>query len=1082
MNVDPSGDRSDDRLQEVLASYFEAMEFGRAPDRHALLEGHPSLGDRLAEFFALQDEMRDLAGPTRALFSLETNGTDSPAGAGEPIIGDYELLGEIARGGMGIVYRARQRSLNRLVALKIMQDGPWITPVDASRFRNEAEAVASLDHPHIVPVYEVGEAGGRIYFSMKLIAGCSLAERLAEFGTDPGKSTRLMAAVARAVHHAHERGILHRDLKPSNILIDDQGRPLVVDFGLARRMDGVSELTLTGVLVGTPSYMAPEQASGQKGAVTTATDIHGLGVVLYAILAGRPPFRGDSPLAILEQVRAHIPEPPSTIRRTIDRDLETICLKCLEKDPKRRYASAAEVAEDLERRMDGRPIRARPMGWPESIWRLCRRNPRITMLAAASILLLVSTLIGILVSRRAHRDATRLAQEARRNEQALHRQQCVRDVKQAGELWADNRADEAMSLLERYRPEPGEEDLQGFAWHYFHRLCSAGRPPLLGHAGDVYYATFSPDGKTLATAGKDGTVRLWDPKTGAIRLILRGHTDEVDWVSYSPDGRTLATTGDDQSVKIWDAESGDLKATLTGHHDEVVAVIFTPDGRRLISCGRKGKVILWDPETSRECGSFAVTNGRIQSLAISPDGATLAIAGNRLAIWDLMGRGERRRLGSGDDPVNGVAFSHDGRNLATACSSSVHVWETGSWQLKASFVRHGGAVESVAFAPDDRILASVGHGGVIDFWDRTSGAGDRIASGQGRTWCVAFSPDGRSLATTSADATVKLWDLEKDRGWISVPVPTSKRLSLAFSPDGSRFSLAEKGDVWTYETLTGSLAVRKRIDAGRLIIDSLLSHDARRLVTSDQVGTVAVWDLVSGRPIGAFPAPLMREFSLAISPSGDWVAEGDIDHGIYMWDTASGSQWHLSGPVGDRLRLSPLGECSIWAEGSTKPRLWDPLSGRDRIATRPGHRLSIIAEAFSPDGKVLATASYDRTVILWDAESLNPLDRFFGAPDGAITAVAFSPDGLTLATGGSDRVVRLWDLKSHTELAALIGHSSSIEGIGFSPDGLALVTYSAPVIRHRVILWPAAPRGSAASWQGPSSLRRDSGKKSKNPR
>jgi hypothetical protein len=308
--------------------------------------------------------------------------------------GDYEIRRELGRGGMGIVYEARQLSLNRPVALKMIRAGVLAGDAELRRFRNEAEAVAAMDHSGIVPVHEVGEHEGQRYLSMKLVPGGSLADRLDGYRNDPRAAARLVAEAAEAVHHAHQRGILHRDLKPANILIDEQGQPHITDFGLARRVGGDSELTETGAILGTPAYMSPEQASGHRAAVTTASDTYGLGAVLYALLAGKPPFASESLLETLDAVRSRLPEPPSRLNAQVPRDLEVICLKCLEKEPSRRYVTARDLAEDLRRWLAGEPIAARPVGRAMRLWMWGRRNPALAGMATALAMALVGGLAG----------------------------------------------------------------------------------------------------------------------------------------------------------------------------------------------------------------------------------------------------------------------------------------------------------------------------------------------------------------------------------------------------------------------------------------------------------------------------------------------------------------------------------------------------------------------------------------------------------------------------------------------------------------------------------------------------------------
>jgi len=394
--------RRERRLFEILEAYEEARQSGNPPDREAWLAEHPDLASELAGFLDAQESLLRLTEPFRPLAeAVATAGIDPEdirPGRLVGYFGDYELIEEIARGGMGVVYRARQLSLNRSVALKMILAGTLAGEADVRRFRNEAEAVACLDHPGIVPIFEVGEHQGQSYLAMKLVEGGSLAEKLPGYLADPRSAAGLLSGVARAVHHAHQRGVLHRDLKPSNILVDRQGRPHVTDFGLARRIEGGSELTQSGALLGSPPYMAPEQTTGHRGEVTTATDVYGLGAVLYAALSGRPPFKSYSVMDTIEQVRHRAPEPPISLNPRVDRDLQTICLKCLDKDPTRRYASAEALAEDLDRWVEGRPILARPSGRVERAWRWARRNPVVATLSTLVVLLAIAGVSGLAVS------------------------------------------------------------------------------------------------------------------------------------------------------------------------------------------------------------------------------------------------------------------------------------------------------------------------------------------------------------------------------------------------------------------------------------------------------------------------------------------------------------------------------------------------------------------------------------------------------------------------------------------------------------------------------------------------------------
>jgi serine/threonine-protein kinase len=574
----PANDSSadDPRLNEIIAAYLEAVDGGRAPDRQELLRQHPDLAAELAAFFADRDAFDRLA-PTGP-HAQPPGPADTPtvAPSEQPALapdvkvryfGDYELLEEIARGGMGVVYKARQVSLNRLVALKMILAGQLATTEDVRRFHREAEAAANLDHPNVVPIYEVGEHEGQHYFSMKLVEGGSLAELLPNYRFDPVTTGRLLLTVAQAVHYAHQRGILHRDLKPANILIDNQGQPYVSDFGLAKRVASVGPgVTQSGTIVGTPSYMAPEQATSSKGAVTTASDVYSLGAILYEVLTGRPPFKAATPLDTVLEVLEKAPERPRSINRRADPGLETICLKCLEKDPRRRYGSAELLAQDLERWLAHKPILARRSRWWEYLVSFILRYPALTGLSVVTVAFLVHVLgdtglaRSILSLSSLYYIAAYLTLFARRNP-ALGLPQAPVNAPQS---------------LRHYLQEQRE-------------VMDAIVPRTVA---------FTPDGRRIACAGFTKDVRVRDVATGEVLLTLTGHKSQVTCVTFSPDGQRLAAGSTYGAVNIWDAATGRLLLTMHGQQrGGVSGLAFSPDGRRLVSTGTKDDPHVWDATT-----------------------------------------------------------------------------------------------------------------------------------------------------------------------------------------------------------------------------------------------------------------------------------------------------------------------------------------------------------------------------------------------------------------------------------------------------------------------------------------------------
>jgi WD40 repeat protein len=956
----------------------------------------------------------------------------------------YEIMAELGRGGMGVVYKARQISLDRPVALKMILSGSQVAPEERARFKTEADACAQLHHPNIVQIYEIGEQDAQPYIALEFVEGGNLAQLLGGVPADPRASAQLVETLARAMHFAHARKIIHRDLKPANVLLQmDSGSaaianlqsaiPKITDFGLAKRLDQDAAQTRTGSIMGSPSYMAPEQASGNRtDAIGPPADVYALGAILYEMLTGRPPFRAVTLMETLKQVVNEEPVPPRRLQPGLPLDLETICLKCLAKDPHRRYASAQALAEDLQRFSAGRPILARPIGWNERALKWIKRRPALAgLLGAAALATLLS--VGLVVGLYYNALLQDSLAETKKERDLKQRLVYVNQMNRAQTFWREHQVPRLLPLLDEAKSE-----LRSFEWHYLSGLCRTDLRTYAEHQEPVTCVAFSPtenlvasgSGKsTLGTRVKGfGEVRLWDPDTGTLRHLLKGHDREVNAVAFSQDGKLLATASSDSNARIWNVETGKTIFVLKGHANAVTSIAFHPQGMSLATGSRDGTVKIWSVKSGKETRTLDPKHrAAVLSLAFSPDGKHLFSAG-----------GDSNKAEPGE----------------------IRQWDISTGKVVAAYEGHRRAITSIAVHPDGQSFASAGDDRKIVLWNTGAQKEVRVLRGhQDRITCLAFDKTGGRLASGSSDLTVVVWDAASGEPLCSRQGHTDIIRGVAFATDGKRLLSASNDrtvKIWKadghqeYSTLAGH---------ADLVTDVAFSADGINLASASFDHTIRLWDVAAGKQSGVLLGHTDTVRCLAFAPpvkdgGHDWqLASGGDDGAIRFWNIATGKEVYCLKTPGQQIRalaLDPAGTRLAYAgvtEGDiTRPAaitLWDARE-KKALGVLPGHASGISSLAFSPDGRRLVSVSTgaEGTMKIWDVAAAKEV---VSIPLGNANEprVVFSPDGrrVGVADGDLDHgTIRILDAASGKEELQLTGHMGMASAIAFSPDGQRLAT------------------------------------------